>query len=609
MFNFFNINFDSDFLKSDILSNSKKNKKKEVKKTVMNKFEDTKESFVESMNKKTMLNSNVSCSSHSKNNFNISADKIEENVLLHNKENEEIFLCDSTSFNAANCTILEEKIKSLSISDFKESTDCFKKIVTSENATPKKHTDVGFDFLDDFTENLLISDLKYLQNSEIHGKEKPRVQKVDKKFIELNSLPLEKIYNISKNLLENINLSNNKNNNANFNKMSSSNDDICQNSEANSADKFCQNTAADVNLNNSGNETRNFSDKSNLTDTFDEKNALNYSISKHVNIHQTDKKKSANNNLTNDIKAYSKENELQKILSSNIINIDLLKKLTWGGIPEKYRAKCWRVFLGLSNLNNDTYENSLKEKNDKYHAMLLDLNICKQTKHQIDIDIVRLESKQRIMPDGSDISNIFINILSLYATQRPAVGYIQGMADILAVFLYVFYTDKGYEAYAESSAFFGFSKFVDNLQDNYANCQSGIKRSMKYMNGIVENIEPKLIRHMMNVGLEIHMFAFRWLNCFYTREFDAESVFIIFDTMFSTKNRDLNRQDFATFGLFIGVSLLMSLKDDIMKSDLCGCMQILQATGRKLDQKALQIILARAYIHENYFGKKFMSFK
>ncbi|KAM0676423.1 GTPase-activating protein [Gurleya vavrai] len=291
-----------------------------------------------------------------------------------------------------------------------------------------------------------------------------------------------------------------------------------------------------------------------------------------------------------------KSDSLSKILSEPVIDLYKLKKACWGGIPSNHRAKCWRIFLRTVNLTNESYFTSIKHKNEKYESKIKNFKIDNKIKHQIEIDIFRIDNSYKII-ENTDYTKMYINILSLYASLRPAVGYVQGMSDILIPFVFTFVNDKDNNKYAESSIFYCFSRFIDNLQENYIDFQKGIIKNIKKMKGVIEVVEPGLMRHMNLIGLDFHMFAFRWFNCFFVREFDKENVFIVFDTLFASRN-----ENFAVFARFFAATLLCSFKNEIIGNDLSSNLLFIQSIDKKeFSVKDLQILLSTAYVNQCIF--------
>lgn len=193
------------------------------------------------------------------------------------------------------------------------------------------------------------------------------------------------------------------------------------------------------------------------------------------------------------------EKNFKNIIDSDVIDLPLLKKLCYTGIPLKYRLHIYKLLLGVVNLNSlkvlstenmlydkyygyyqisnffiedcssfttdlsfnkNNYKNYLEIKANGFEKNTTELNrnafindfrnileikdayfnILQQLDYQIHIDISRINIKYRIYSDV-DLSHIFTSVLKLTAIKRPYIGYIQGMADLVVPFLYLCVTD------------------------------------------------------------------------------------------------------------------------------------------------------------------------
>lgn len=303
---------------------------------------------------------------------------------------------------------------------------------------------------------------------------------------------------------------------------------------------------------------------------------------------------------------HQKEVVLNKILNQNFIDLRELKDVCWGGIPKKYRGKCWRIFLRTAGLGNINYNENIEAKKKDYFERKKNMDLDYRIVHQIELDVMRIEKERKIF-DGVDYSGMLTDILKVYAHERTVVSYIQGLSDLLATFLVVFIdeenaniTEESRNQIIESSSYFCFARLVDNIQDNYIDFQKSVFKMMKKLREIVEILEPSIMRHFLKVNLEIHMFAFRWFNCCFVREFDPDNILVIFDSMFAS-----SYISFHDFMLFFGVTLLISYKDDLIDKDFGSCLTFLQdLKSRSMKLKNLQIILSKSRVNYNIFHTK-----
>lgn len=64
------------------------------------------------------------------------------------------------------------------------------------------------------------------------------------------------------------------------------------------------------------------------------------------------------------------ERKFDELLAEDVMNLKRLRELSWGGIPERYRATIWRLLLGYLPANRDRREVTLKRKRKEYADML-----------------------------------------------------------------------------------------------------------------------------------------------------------------------------------------------------------------------------------------------
>jgi len=67
-----------------------------------------------------------------------------------------------------------------------------------------------------------------------------------------------------------------------------------------------------------------------------------------------------------DKKKSYREGQFEKILSSDVVNMEELRKLAWNGIPHCYRATVWKILLGYLPTNAARREQALQRKRAEY---------------------------------------------------------------------------------------------------------------------------------------------------------------------------------------------------------------------------------------------------
>ncbi|TBU06352.1 Rab-GTPase-TBC domain-containing protein [Hamiltosporidium tvaerminnensis] len=331
----------------------------------------------------------------------------------------------------------------------------------------------------------------------------------------------------------------------------------------------------------------------------------------------------------------NKKKKFDFIFANKIINKEEIQRLSWGGIPNEYRGILWRLLLETSTLNLNLYKNTLENKRDKYFYEFLqteksmefcvsgfskinsnedkkmenlifnfkncNFKISGRSKRQIEIDVQRISDEQKIY-SKIDLSYIFKNILSLTAQRKPAVGYVQGMADILVPFIHTFATETSPIdlQITESSSYFCFTRFLEEIQENFIDLQPGITKSIEEFKNALEAIDPELFLYLQNINLQSDLFVFRWFNCFFLREFVLKDSLIIFDTLFSYKNIN-----FKQFSIFFGISLLCFFRNEIFGKDFCDTLLFLQNINqKKWKLSEIHVLLSTTYVNQHIYNKQ-----
>lgn len=301
-----------------------------------------------------------------------------------------------------------------------------------------------------------------------------------------------------------------------------------------------------------------------------------------------------------------KQEILTSILSQNFVNLKQLRETCWGGVPKEFRGKCWRILLRTAGLTKSLYEDNIENKRIDYLERKNSVKVDSRIQHQIELDVIRIENDKKIF-DGIDYSQMLVDILKVYAHERTVVSYVQGFSDILATFLIVFINEKNEvndeilrNEIIESSSYFCFARLVDNIQDNYIDFQKSVFKMMKKFREIVEILEPNIIRHFLRINLEIYMFAFRWFNCCFMREFNTDNILVILDSMFSS-----SYIPYHDFMLFFGVTFLIYFKDLVLDKDFGECLIFLQdIKSNEMEMKTLQILLSKSSVNYNIFHSR-----
>lgn len=278
----------------------------------------------------------------------------------------------------------------------------------------------------------------------------------------------------------------------------------------------------------------------------------------------------------------------ETILNQNTIDLELLKKISYAGILMKHRAKAYIILLDVLGLDGSTHDREIQNKFKKYEKYFGDkpflvpeeatsnksdseiseyknrtvFHLPKKLLHQIHIDVLRINPIHR-QHEGKDMSYIFYNILEITAHKRPYIGYIQGMADLIVPFSHLFF--KNYNVYSESLIYFCYSHLINRIQCDIFDLQAEIMASFERT---LISSDYEVYVHLQSIGLDSHMYCYRWFNCLFVREFPIDLWFRIFDSMLCSCIKE--------FVVFFGVSLLIWFRKDILSRDFTSNIMFMQ---------------------------------
>ncbi|KAG0002725.1 TBC1 domain, member 5 [Entomortierella chlamydospora] len=110
-----------------------------------------------------------------------------------------------------------------------------------------------------------------------------------------------------------------------------------------------------------------------------------------------------------------------------------------------------------------------------------------------------------------------------------------------------------------------------------------IEWSMKIFH-YLERVDNELFLHLKSLEIQPQLFGIRWFRLLFGREFPMEDALILWDGIFA-KDPSLN------ICIFIGLALLLRIKDDLLQEDFAGCLHKLM---RYPPVKDVQLFISQA---------------
>ena len=159
------------------------------------------------------------------------------------------------------------------------------------------------------------------------------------------------------------------------------------------------------------------------------------------------------------------------------------------------------------------------------------------------------------------------NVLKAYALLDPEVGYCQGMAFIVAMFL--LYMDE------ESSFWMLYSlmHYYDH-RNTYSSQMTKLKQIMYTINALLETHQPELWNYFVEVGVYSELYAPQWFMSFFIVPFPMSIALRLFDSYLYEGKKTLLRASIAFFKM---------VKPEIMGLNFVDAVEKIQQSGKNLE--------------------------
>jgi hypothetical protein len=211
---------------------------------------------------------------------------------------------------------------------------------------------------------------------------------------------------------------------------------------------------------------------------------------------------------------------------------------------------------------------------------------------QIIIDVKRTFPQEAF--SSKLAKDMLTRTLFVWAFKHPASGYVQGINDLAATFIYVFLAeavdgikrkadsrlsediDLSHNAYnisvkdmelineeeatnIEADTIGCLENFLESLQENFTDGQPGVHKIIDKVVQIVTKKDNELMEFLEFVDYVPEKFVYRWVNNILSREFDVQQLIMIWDKILAEE------QDISTFLAYVCAALLLRLSPEIQK--------------------------------------------
>lgn len=311
--------------------------------------------------------------------------------------------------------------------------------------------------------------------------------------------------------------------------------------------------------------------------------------------------------------------KFKDMLQQPVVDLDVLRKLSWSGVPTAIRPIVWQLLVGYLPCNSDRRNVALERKRKEYQDGVqqtfargiegLDQTIW----HQVFIDVPRTNPKMALFQNQTT-QRCLERILYCWAIRHPASSYVQGINDLVTPFFLVFLTayieeDQDPESYdisllppeilsaIEADSYWCLSKLLDGIQDNFTHAQPGIQRQIVKLRELICRIDAPLAAHLQSEHVEFIQFSFRWMNCLLMREVTLQHTIRMWDTYLTE-----HPHGFSEFHLYVCAAFLTKWSAELMRMEFQEIMLFLQDVPTDdWQEKEIELLLSEAFMWKSLF--------
>ena len=120
------------------------------------------------------------------------------------------------------------------------------------------------------------------------------------------------------------------------------------------------------------------------------------------------------------------------------------------------------------------------------------------------------------------------------------------------------------------------------------------------MKEVIKRVDPDLLEHFENEGIDFYHMYFKWVTCLLLRQFSVKIGLRLFDTYLADEN------NYFGFSLYILAAIILKFSKKFKKMNFEEMMIFQQNMPTKeWQEEDLATVIAEAYVYQNYFKKWF----
>ncbi|XP_065503639.1 TBC1 domain family member 16 isoform X2 [Caloenas nicobarica] len=245
----------------------------------------------------------------------------------------------------------------------------------------------------------------------------------------------------------------------------------------------------------------------------------------------------------------------------------LQKAIFFGGVDISIRGEVWPFLLHYYSYESTSEEREalrLQKRKEYFEIQEKRLSMTpdeqkefwRNVQFTVDKDVVRTDRSNQFFR-GEDNPNVetMRRILLNYAVFNPAIGYSQGMSDLVAPLLA--------EILDESDTFWCFVGLMQNTIFFSSPRDEDMEKQLMYLRELLRLMHPRFYQHLSSLGedgLQM-LFCHRWILLCFKREFPEAEALRMWEACWAHYQTDY-------FHLFICAAIVVIYGDDVIEQQL-----------------------------------------
>ncbi|NXG00007.1 TBC16 protein, partial [Sakesphorus luctuosus] len=270
----------------------------------------------------------------------------------------------------------------------------------------------------------------------------------------------------------------------------------------------------------------------------------------------------------------------------------LQKAIFFGGIDISIRGEVWPFLLHYYSYESTSEEREalrLQKRKEYFEIQEKRLSMTpdeqkdfwRQVQFTVDKDVVRTDrSNQFFRGENNPNVETMRRILLNYAVFNPAIGYSQGMSDLVAPLLA--------EILDESDTFWCFVGLMQNTIFISSPRDEDMEKQLMYLRELLRLMHPSFHQHLSALGedgLQM-LFCHRWILLCFKREFPEAEALRMWEACWAHYQTDY-------FHLFICVAIVVIYGDDVIEQQLATDQMLLHFSNLAMHMNG-ELVLRKA---------------